>query len=259
MLSYLVFTCAVDGDPTACPTIYCDRLRVRQPGDAKFALGPHVDGGSLERWLDPEYWHTYSKVFENWREYDPLDYTHRVNANMDMFGAANACSAFRAWQGWLSLSNCQPGEGTLKVMPFLRESTTHMMVRPFLQDIPAGIFPGAFPGRGQDINPEYHDILTELTISLPHKIQPGDMVFWHCDLIHAVESQHGGSEDASVFFIPACPRTAGNVEYAKGLYQALEAGHTPADFPQTHAEQDFKDRATVEDLSPLGRLLHGQE
>jgi len=32
---------------------YYDRLRIRKPGDSKFALGPHIDGGSLERWEDP--------------------------------------------------------------------------------------------------------------------------------------------------------------------------------------------------------------
>src|SRR5689334_6837050 len=32
------------------PLSYADRLRIRQPGDAQFALGPHQDGGSVERW-----------------------------------------------------------------------------------------------------------------------------------------------------------------------------------------------------------------
>ncbi|KAI7081640.1 DUF1479-domain-containing protein, partial [Hortaea werneckii] len=32
------------------PTTYADRLRMRLPGDARFSLGPHVDGGSCERW-----------------------------------------------------------------------------------------------------------------------------------------------------------------------------------------------------------------
>ena len=36
---------------TSHPVAYADRLRIRQPGDAGFALGPHVDGGSCERWL----------------------------------------------------------------------------------------------------------------------------------------------------------------------------------------------------------------
>ncbi len=30
------------------PLVYADRLRIRHPGDAKFALGPHIDGGSGE-------------------------------------------------------------------------------------------------------------------------------------------------------------------------------------------------------------------
>lgn len=36
---------------TSHPVAYADRLRIRQPGDVGFALGPHVDGGSCERWV----------------------------------------------------------------------------------------------------------------------------------------------------------------------------------------------------------------
>jgi len=38
---------------TTTPVSYYDRLRIRFPGDSVFALGPHIDGGSLERWEDP--------------------------------------------------------------------------------------------------------------------------------------------------------------------------------------------------------------
>lgn len=31
--------------------MYCDRLRIRQPGDTSFALKEHMDGGSVERKL----------------------------------------------------------------------------------------------------------------------------------------------------------------------------------------------------------------
>lgn len=34
---------------TTYPLTYADRLRIRRPGDGKFALGPYTDGGSLER------------------------------------------------------------------------------------------------------------------------------------------------------------------------------------------------------------------
>ncbi|KAK9246399.1 hypothetical protein V1506DRAFT_535444 [Lipomyces tetrasporus] len=37
---------------TRHPLIYADRLRIRLPGDAQFTLGPHIDGGSIERWED---------------------------------------------------------------------------------------------------------------------------------------------------------------------------------------------------------------
>jgi hypothetical protein len=32
---------------TEIPVSYADRLRIRQPGDSGFALGPHVDGGKV--------------------------------------------------------------------------------------------------------------------------------------------------------------------------------------------------------------------
>ena len=53
------------------PLTYADRLRVRLPGDAKFALGPHVDGGSVERWEDPAYQTVYRDILKgNWENHD---------------------------------------------------------------------------------------------------------------------------------------------------------------------------------------------
>lgn len=53
------------------PISYADRLRMRQPGDAKFALGPHVDGGSCERWELDGYGKggVYDKIWQGeWEE-----------------------------------------------------------------------------------------------------------------------------------------------------------------------------------------------
>ena len=33
-------------------------------------------------------------------------------------------------------------------------------------------------------------------ISVP-KVYPGDAVFWHCDVIHAVEVEHNGTSDSA--------------------------------------------------------------
>lgn len=55
----------------ATPLVYADRLRIRNPGDAKFALGPHMDGGSIERWEDPDYRMVFDKILKGqWEEFD---------------------------------------------------------------------------------------------------------------------------------------------------------------------------------------------
>ncbi len=59
---------------TEIPVAYADRLRIRQPGNAKFALGPHVDGGSAERWEKEGYGKggVYDRIFEGkWEDFDP--------------------------------------------------------------------------------------------------------------------------------------------------------------------------------------------
>lgn len=70
------------------PISYFDRLRIRHPGDSKFALGPHIDGGSLERWEDPGYRSCFKKILEggsNWRQHDPYDASPRIGAKQDLY------------------------------------------------------------------------------------------------------------------------------------------------------------------------------
>jgi hypothetical protein len=53
------------------PITYADRLRIRHPGDAKFALGPHMDGGSVERWEDRDYREVYERILKgDWENFD---------------------------------------------------------------------------------------------------------------------------------------------------------------------------------------------
>lgn len=53
------------------PVTYADRLRIRHPGDSKFALGPHMDGGSVERWEDSDYREVYERILKgNWENFD---------------------------------------------------------------------------------------------------------------------------------------------------------------------------------------------
>ena len=119
------------------PLLYSDRLRIRHPGDTSFALGPHMDGGSLERWEPSGYGGlngTYASIFSgDWESYDPWDIGARLNAVMDLYGGVGNCSALRTQQGWLSMSRIKGGEGHLQVQPLLREATAYLLLRPFFE------------------------------------------------------------------------------------------------------------------------------
>jgi len=194
------------------PLCYADRLRIRQPGDAKFALGPHQDGGSTERWEKEGYGYggggVYSAVFRGeWEAYDPFDASARMHAFTDLYGGLGACSMFRMWQGWLSMSKTGPGEGTLQVNPLLKEATAYALLRPFFRpmwkpeqfrdpskhldplnweflagDNITSDLPGAVPGHGQEFPEGMHPHLEldKTMVNIP-EVKPGDYVVWHCD------------------------------------------------------------------------------
>ena len=94
------------------------------------------------------------------------------------------CSFFRAFQGWTSLSNSGPGDGTLKVLPLLKEAIAHAMMRPLLDDIPENMIPGYQPKKILYFVPQFHSKLIDAMVSIP-KVSPGDTVWWHCDIIHS--------------------------------------------------------------------------
>jgi len=252
-----------DGTPAVDvlrPLTYCDRLRIRKAGDKSFTLGPHVDGGSTERWEDEEYRKVYRHIMEGeWEKYDAFDATHRADARYDLYGKnVGACTIFRSFQGWLSLSNSGEGKGTLRLAPLLREATAFLILRPFLDDVAPESFCGANPGKVQDLFPEFHQMLIDGMVSIPD-VKPGDSVWWHCDLIHAVEAAHGGTEDASVFYIPSVPMTAKNFAYVQRQAKAFKLGETPPDFPQNHCEKSCCGRGSADDLSEEGQVAMGIE
>ncbi|KAG0126342.1 hypothetical protein HOY82DRAFT_615318 [Tuber indicum] len=218
---------------------YADRFRIRQPGDAGFALGAHIDGGSVERWEDPEYCRCYEKIWTGqWEEYDAYKADHRVHAKMDMYDGAGSCGVWRSWQGWLSLSTTSPGEGTLLVNPLLKHTTAYTILRPFftLSNPPTlstnPHFPNSVQGACQEYSNSTHPHL-RLDDAMTHvpRISPGDYVFWHCDTIHAVDRVHQGASDSSVLYIPAVPWTVENQAYVERQREAERRGVSPEDFP----------------------------
>ncbi|KAK5289664.1 hypothetical protein LTR99_001630 [Exophiala xenobiotica] len=251
---------------TTYPLTYADRFRIRQPGDAKFALGPHTDGGSLERWEDPEYSRVYQAIMRGrWEEYDPYDARHRITARMDMYNGAGACSMFRLFQGWLSMSSTGPGEGTLKVCPLVRHASTYLLLRPFF-DTKTGklnldaTFPNSVPGACQEYNTETHpDLDLETTmVSMPH-VEPGDYVAWHCDMIHAVDKEHRGKGDSSVLYIPACAMTRSNLEFLHRQRMSALRYSPPPDFPGAGGDGEigFKGAVDWDQVNDEGKRAMG--
>ncbi|CAE6467323.1 unnamed protein product [Rhizoctonia solani] len=249
------------------PLSYADRLRIRLPGDTTFALGPHMDGGSLERWEDVEYRKCYTEILAgNWRYHDPFKIGPLLNANSDLYPGPSQSSMLRGFQGWLALSETGPNEGTLRTYPLLRESVAYVIMRPFFRPIkpilsssptPEDLspsnwtlnldgtdfpdFPGAVPGSGQELNAITHPhlMLDKGGMVSMRPVNPGDMVLWHCDGIHAVESKHAGTGDSSVFYIPAVPLTAHNAEYLASQRNTLVSGYPAPDFPGGTGESTF--------------------
>lgn len=78
---------------------YADRLRIRRPGDAKFALGPHIDGGGVERWEDPEFRSFWRSILEgecSWKEHDAWSFGRdgqKLVAKGDLYEAPGGVSS----------------------------------------------------------------------------------------------------------------------------------------------------------------------
>jgi Protein of unknown function (DUF1479) len=82
-------------------------------------------------------------------------------------------------------------------------------------------------------------------------------VFWHSDVVHAVENEHRGSGYSNVMYIASTPGCQKNAAYTQRQAPSFLSGETPPDFAPDNFEIDFKGRATVDDLTPLGRSQLG--
>ncbi|KAL4908636.1 hypothetical protein BDW74DRAFT_102303 [Aspergillus multicolor] len=260
------------------PVSYADRQRIRQPGDAGFALGPHVDGGGVERWEDNGYGRgkVYQRIWEGrWQEYDPWEAGCRVPTVSDNYNGAGACSMFRMFQAWLSMSHTGPREGTLLVNPLLSIATAYYLLRPFFEPVSAlpkdpsrlaldtyldptswrlepqttSNLHGATPGYAQELTDALHPHLelNKTMVPMP-KVAPGDYVAWHCDTIHSVDKIHNGLGDSSVMYIPSCPLTEANAEYVRRQREDFVNGVPPPDFPSGKGESQHIGRATEAEI-----------
>jgi hypothetical protein len=240
-------------DPAQVP-VYADRIRRRPPGSSSLGLSPHVDGGSVERWLDENFRNVYRHVFAgNWRQYDAYDAAWRPDAQEVPSPAV--CSMFRTFQGWTALTQQGQGDGTLQLIP-VTNAMVYMLLRALQDDVGDDDLCGAKPGRALSAQPEWHSLLLEGVTSIP-LMQPGDAVFWHSDVIHAVENEHKGKGYSNVMYIGATPGCEKNSRYLAKQAAAFLEGKTPPDFAPDNFEVDFIGRGTEKDLTELGRSQLG--
>lgn len=273
------------------PLTYADRLRIRQPGDSKFALGAHIDGGGVERWEDDAFRSVWDGILQgNWRTFDNWSLGsqgQRMTARGDMYNGPGQCSVFRPLQGWLSMSHTGPDEGTLRVLPNLREATAYIVLRPFFHPrlsltqcdnnlhryldtsnwefdaSHSSKFPGCTLGHNIELSNTTHPHLQlQDTMTSLSNVSPGDFVLWHCDAVHSVESTHAGLGDSSVMYIPAIPLTQNNWQYVTDQANSFKGGFPPADFPGGKGESQFEpgSRAFASDVQgQVARTAMGLE
>ncbi|CAK7232366.1 hypothetical protein SBRCBS47491_008245 [Sporothrix bragantina] len=228
---------------------YADRFRIRHPSKVEnYTLKAHQDSGAIERWEDPLYRACYQAIFDGaWEDYDAFSADFRSEAKTCLY-SDKSCTAFRSFQGWISLSHTGTGEGTLRLLPELKMSTAYNLLRPYFIlgekfDDTTPVFPGATPGHIQfRPTPELHPhlFLEKMTVGIP-PVKPGDYVFWHCDLVHEVDRLHPGQRDSSVSYNPCVPLCLYNLDSLVALRESFLSALPPRDFIKyEHGEYECK-------------------
>ncbi len=236
-------------DPDA-DSLYPDRIRRRPPGANSGGLGTHLDPGTLDLWMTEGYQQHFRHLFAgDFAAYDPWDAAYRTEAAQ--YPGSTMCSAFRTFQGWTALSEMDNDQGVLHTVP-IPKAMAYLMLRPLLSDVPDDEMCGVQPNRTFPANDKYHAILMRAVSSIP-SVQPGDSVWWHCDMIHSVAPVTDQKGWGNVIYIPAAPKCTKNDAYAALVREAFLSGNSPYDFPEEHYEADWANRFQPSDLNEIGR------
>lgn len=229
---------------------YADRTRRRAPGDTTLGLSPHIDAGSYERWVDPAFQKIYASIFAgDLDSYDPWRAAYRTQTRE--FASPAVSSMFRTFQGWTALSEQGPGDGTLELLP-IANAIAYLLLRALQPDVAEDELCLAKPGRALGIDAQWHPDLMPGIVPI-QTVSPGDTVWWHPDVVHAVGNEHHGKDYANVIYIGASPVCNKNRAYALRQSASFMSGRSAPDFAAEDYEVDFKGRATLDDLTELGR------
>ena len=234
--------------------VYADRVRRREPGDDTLGLSPHCDAGSIERWTDKAYQKIYNDIFsDNFENFNPYDAKYRDETIE--FESPAVAHVFRTFQGWTALTEQGPNDGTLQLIPIVK-GMSYILTRALLDDVPENELCGSKAGKALSINEKYHSLLLEGLISIP-KMKPGDTIWWHPDVVHAVEEKHQGKNYSNVIYVGATPYCKKNIDYIKKQSKKFIEGKSPPDFAPEDYEVNYKGRVKVNDLSELAKKQLG--
>ncbi len=233
---------------------YADRVRRREPGDNSLGLSPHCDAGSVERWTDLSYQKIYNNIFsDNFNNFDPFNAKYRDRTIE--FESPAVAHVFRTFQGWTALTEQGPNDGTLQLIP-IAKAMAYVLTRALLDDVPENELCGSKVGRALSVNENYHSLLLKGLISIP-TMYPGDTIWWHPDVIHAVEDKHSGKNFSNVIYVGSTPYCKKNLEYISRQSKKFLEGKSPPDFAAEDYEINYKGRVTVNDLSVLAKKQLG--
>ncbi len=229
---------------------YADRVRRREPGDNTLGLSPHCDAGSVERWSDEYYQKIYKDIFsDNFLKYNPFDAKYRDKTSE--FESPAVAHVFRTFQGWTALTEQGPNDGTLQLIP-IAKAMAYILTRALLDDVPKDELCGSKLGKALSANKEYHSLLLEGLISIPN-MKPGDTVWWHPDVVHAVEDKHLGKNYSNVVYVGSTPYCKKNLDYVRKQAKKFLKGESPPDFAAEDFEINYKGRIKIENLTPLAK------
>ena len=233
---------------------YADRVRRREPGDNSLGLSPHCDAGSVERWTDSSYQKIYNEIFsDKFENFNAFNAKYRDRTIE--FESPAVAHVFRTFQGWTALTEQGPKDGTLQLIP-ISKAMAYVLTRALLEDVPENELCGSKVGKALSVNETYHSLLLEGLISIP-TMYPGDTIWWHPDVIHAVEDKHLGKNFSNVIYVGSTPYCKKNLDYINKQSKKFLEGKSPPDFAAEDYEINYKGRVTVNDLSELAKKQLG--
>ena len=161
------------------------------------------------------------------------------------------CSAFRTFQGWTALVEMRNDQGVLHTVP-IPKAMAYMMLRPLLADVPEDDMCGVKPNRTLPATEQWHGLLMDALSAIP-SVQPGDSVWWHCDMIHSVAPVQNQQGWGNVMYIPAAPVVQQERELRPPGAGGVPGRSQPLDFPEEHYEAGWANRFQPGQLNEIGR------